>query len=185
MADAIRVLCPLRRCVSEIFTSHRQCECAVLIFCLCSISLRTASLIKMEDEEGEQFTNTYLNDLLSGGPPSSAATSTAGRPSTAAGDFMPSEDFFAGGRDSVPLSELKMRNSMLPRHLRSSYAVQYNDAYSTEDDIKVSYRKTPPKTPMGPPPMERTFTVHRSSPDMREAAAATVAARRQFFRERR
>lgn len=137
----------------------------------------------MEDEEGEQFTHTYLNDLLTGG-----GREAAGRSSFAAGDrnqrrgegsFSPPDDFF-NGRDSVPLSELKMRNSMLPRHLRSAYAIQYNDTYSTEEDIKVSYRKTPPKTPMAPP-MERTFTVHRSSPDMRDAA---VTARRKFFRDR-
>lgn len=131
----------------------------------------TASLIKMEDEEGEQFTNTYLNDLLSGGGAAAAGPSTIG-----GGRLSPPSTFF-GGSDSVPLSELKKRNSMMPRHLRSSYAVQYADTFSTEEDIKVSYQRTPPKSAGSA--MERTFLVHRSSPDMRTAAAAAVLRRKQ------
>lgn len=112
----------------------------------------------MEDEDGEQFSNTYLDEMLSGRP-SSSATSSAHNLNYAGSS--------AVGREStsVPLSELKFRNSLLPSHLRSSYAVQYADQLVTEDDIKVSYMKTPTK-------LERTFTVsrphlYRSSPDLR------------------
>lgn len=129
----------------------------------------------MEDEEGEQFTNTYLNDLITGGGGGEARAAAPGRTlSTFGGRYSPPSTFF-GGSNSVPLSELKKRNSMVPQHLRSSYAVQYTDTFSTEDDIKVSYERTPAKSNA----MERTYVVHRSSPDMRTAAAAAVQRRKE------
>lgn len=64
----------------------------------------------MEDEEGELFNNTYLDDLKSGGR------------------FLP-------GCDSITHDELARRNSMYPLHLRSSYAPQYADQNLNEDDL--------------------------------------------------
>lgn len=55
----------------------------------------------MEDEEGELFDNTYLDDLKKG----------SGR------EF---------GRESITLDEIQRRNSMVPPHLRSSYMPQYS-----------------------------------------------------------
>lgn len=52
----------------------------------------------MEDEEGELFDNTYLDELKRGG---------------------------ATGRESLTLDEIQRRNSMLPPHLRSSYMPQF------------------------------------------------------------
>lgn len=71
--------------------------------------------LKMEDEEGEIFNNTYLTDLKSGrmSPP------------------------FAG-RDSIRYSELQQRNSMVPPHLKSSYLPQYVDGNLTDEDNRVS-----------------------------------------------
>uniref|UniRef100_A0A1A9ZIH1 Uncharacterized protein n=1 Tax=Glossina pallidipes TaxID=7398 RepID=A0A1A9ZIH1_GLOPL len=74
----------------------------------CASSL--GSNLAMEDEEGEIFNNTYLTDLK------------MGRMS----DYM--------SRD-VCAEELKHRNSMLPPHLRSTYAAQF-DHELTEDDFK-------------------------------------------------
>lgn len=69
----------------------------------------------MEDEEGEQFNNTYLTDLKTGrmSPP-------------------------FGGRESIPLTELQKRNSMVRPHLKDSYALQYVDGNLTDDDNRVS-----------------------------------------------
>lgn len=55
----------------------------------------------MEDEEGELFNNTYLEELKNGGP------------------------LTANGRESLTLEEIQRRNSMVPPHLRSSYMPQY------------------------------------------------------------
>lgn len=51
---------------------------------------------RMEDEEGELFDNTYLDDLKRG-----------------------------SGRESLTLDEIQRRNSMVPPHLRSSYMPQF------------------------------------------------------------
>lgn len=51
----------------------------------------------MEDEEGELFDNTYLDELKG-------------------------ERF---GRESLTVDEIQRRNSMVPPHLRSSYMPQY------------------------------------------------------------
>lgn len=115
----------------------------------------------MEDEDGEQFSNTYLEEMLSGRPANTNSSSTHNI------NYAGSSHTMQGRESSaVPLSELKFRNSLLPTHLRSSYAIQYSDPFSTEDDIKVSYMKTPTK-------LERTFTVkrsqYRSSPDLRRS----------------
>lgn len=64
----------------------------------------------MEDEEGELFDNTYLDELKSG------------------------SGILAAGRDSLTLEEIQRRNSMVPAHLRSSYLPQYTDVA----DRKVS-----------------------------------------------
>lgn len=59
---------------------------------------------RMEDEEGELFDNTYLDELKRG-----------------------------SGRDSLTLDEIQRRNSMLPPHLRSSYMPQFlNDEPKVE-----------------------------------------------------
>lgn len=80
-----------------------------------SSSMMSVANLKMEDEEGEQFNNTYLIDLKTGG----------GRHSP--------------GRESICLSELQHRNSMAPRHLRSTYSIQYGDqGYKEEDLVQVS-----------------------------------------------
>lgn len=71
---------------------------------------------KMEDEEGELFTNTYLADLKSG--------------------KMGIDNF---GRDSLPLSEINRRNSMYPPHLRSTYEPQYLDNDISVGEFRVSF----------------------------------------------
>lgn len=53
---------------------------------------------RMEDEEGELFDNTYLDELKGG-----ALT----------------------GRESITFEEIQRRNSMVPPHLRSSYMPQF------------------------------------------------------------
>lgn len=59
----------------------------------------TAKNFRMEDEEGELFDNTYLDELKGG-----------------------------SGRESLTFDEIQRRNSMVPPHLRSSYMPQfYND----------------------------------------------------------
>lgn len=57
---------------------------------------------RMEDEEGELFDNTYLEELKRG----------------------------TSGRESLTVEEIQRRNSMVPPHLRSSYMPQIvtNDA---------------------------------------------------------
>lgn len=52
----------------------------------------------MEDEEGELFDNTYLDELQGGG---------------------------LSGRESLTFEEIQRRNSMVPPHLRSSYMPQF------------------------------------------------------------
>ncbi|XP_055551720.1 putative leucine-rich repeat-containing protein DDB_G0290503 isoform X2 [Wyeomyia smithii] len=71
---------------------------------------RGFSSLKMEDEQGEIFNNTYLTDLKQGrmSPPC--------------------------GRESVPMSVLNQRNSMVPPHLKCSYTVQYNDGDATDEE---------------------------------------------------
>lgn len=66
---------------------------------------------RMEDEEGELFDNTYLDELKRG----------SGR------DM---------GRESLTLEEIQRRNSMVPPHLRSSYMPQFAD-----NEPKVRYSK--------------------------------------------
>ncbi|KNC26911.1 hypothetical protein FF38_10919 [Lucilia cuprina] len=66
--------------------------------------------LAMEDEEGEVFNNTYLTDLKNG----------------RMSELM--------SRD-VCVEELKYRNSLLPPHLRSTYAAQFDHEF-TEDDLK-------------------------------------------------
>lgn len=61
----------------------------------------------MEDEEGELFDNTYLDELKRGSNREA-------------------------GRESITLDEIRRRNSMVPPHLRSSYMPQYS-----ADEAKV------------------------------------------------
>lgn len=75
--------------------------------------------IKMEDELGEVFDNTYLSDLKSG--------------------RMASEDDFMA-RNSLALSEIQRRNSQWQPHLRSAYAPLYTDAEAGEDEIRVNFK---------------------------------------------
>lgn len=82
-----------------------------------SSSMLSVANMKMEDEEGEMFNNTYLIDLKNGGPLASGRTSPS--------------------RESICLSELQHRNSMVPRHLRSTYSVQYGEGYREEDLLHV------------------------------------------------
>lgn len=82
-----------------------------------SSSMLSVANLKMEDEEGEVFNNTYLIDLKNGGP------------MMASGRTSPS-------RESICLSELQHRNSLVPRHLRSTYAVQYGDQGYREEDLQ-------------------------------------------------
>lgn len=84
-----------------------------------SSSMMSVANLKMEDEEGEVFNNTYLIDLKNGG----AGAFAASRPTS------PS-------RESICLSELQHRNSMAPRHLRSTYSVQYGDQGYREEDLQ-------------------------------------------------
>lgn len=73
------------------------------------------SNLRMEDEEGELFDNTYLNQMKRG-----------------------------GGFDTDPCNanELMHRNSMQLPHLRDSYAVRNINRHFTEEDMKVSsYKK--------------------------------------------
>lgn len=59
----------------------------------------------MEDEEGELFDNTYLDELKRG-----------------------------SGRESLTVDEIQRRNSMVPPHLRSSYMPQfYNEEPKVND----------------------------------------------------
>ena len=83
-----------------------------------SSSMLSVANLKMEDEEGEVFNNTYLVDLKNGGPFGGASGRTS------------------PGRESICLSELQHRNSMVPRHLRSTYAVQYGDQGYREEDLQ-------------------------------------------------
>lgn len=62
-------------------------------------SLNKGKNFRMEDEEGELFDNTYLDELKGG----------------------------AYGRESLTLDEIQRRNSMVPPHLRSSYMPQFTD----------------------------------------------------------
>lgn len=65
----------------------------------------------MEDEAGEEFNNTYLEDLKRGGSHVSL--------------------------DVYSAQELQKRNSMYPQHMRSSYAINNIDRNIGEQEIKV------------------------------------------------
>lgn len=66
----------------------------------------------MEDEEGELFDNTYLDELQRG-----------------------------SGRESLTLEEIQRRNSMVPPHLRSSYMPQFanNESNVSLNIQKIDY----------------------------------------------
>ncbi|XP_013118955.2 golgin subfamily B member 1 isoform X1 [Stomoxys calcitrans] len=75
-----------------------------------SAASNTGTNLAMEDEEGEVFNNTYLTDLKTG----------------RMSEYMSRE---------VCAEELKYRNSLLPPHLRSAYAAQYESEIG-EDELK-------------------------------------------------
>lgn len=75
----------------------------------------TGSNFGMEDEAGEEFNNTYLSDLKKG-------------------DSLQSFDNF----DKYSTKELQNRNSMVPHHLRGSYAIVNLDRSASEQEMKVS-----------------------------------------------
>lgn len=66
----------------------------------------------MEDEAGEEFNNTYLKDLKSGGSELSL--------------------------DVYSTAELQKRNSMYPQHMRGSYAMHSLDRSIGEQEMKVN-----------------------------------------------
>jgi hypothetical protein len=65
----------------------------------------------MEDEAGEEFNNTYLKDLKSGGSEISL--------------------------DVFSTAEIQKRNSMYPQHMRGSYAMLGLDRTMGEQELKV------------------------------------------------
>lgn len=71
--------------------------------------------LKMEDEPGEEFHNTYLTDLKNGRMP---------------------DDFNA--RSSLQLSEIQRRNSQWQPHMRSAYSSVFSSIDVGEDEIRVS-----------------------------------------------
>jgi hypothetical protein len=73
--------------------------------------LNGANFGGMEDEAGEEFNNTYLNQLKTGGSEVSL--------------------------DTYSSKELQKRNSMHPQHMRSSYAMHQVDHVLSEKEIKV------------------------------------------------
>lgn len=68
----------------------------------------------MEDEPGEEFNNTYLDQLKSEG-----------------------SQISLNKHDVYSADELQKRNSMYPQHMRASYAVIDMDRNITEQEIKV------------------------------------------------
>lgn len=70
----------------------------------------------MEDEEGEQFNNTYLNDL---------------KGETGSQMSLDRNNVYSA-------KELQQRNSMYPTHMRSSYAIGEIDGNLDEREIRVS-----------------------------------------------
>lgn len=84
-----------------------------------TLPVRAGSEFKMEDEEGELFDNTYLDQMKSGGR------------------------FSLSGRDSLTFDEIQKRNSMVPPHLRSSYLPQYQTQTLDENALQVIYRRLP------------------------------------------
>ena len=77
--------------------------------------------MRMEDEEGEMFNNTYLADLKRGGSALSLEEQKV---------------------EAYSALELQKRNSMCLPHMRSSYAIVHNtDKNFGEDDIRVRAEK--------------------------------------------
>lgn len=75
------------------------------------------SNMRMEDEEGEVFNNTYLADIKMGGSALSLDEQKV---------------------DVYTASELQKRNSMCLPHMRSSYTIVHNsDKHFGEDEIRV------------------------------------------------
>lgn len=77
--------------------------------------------MRMEDEEGEMFNNTYLADLKRGGSAMSLEEQRI---------------------EAYSASELQKRNSMCLPHMRSAYAIVHNtDKNFGEEDIRVSTKE--------------------------------------------
>ncbi|CAO1399270.1 unnamed protein product [Diamesa serratosioi] len=76
----------------------------------------SCSNMRMEDEEGEMFNNTYLADIKMGGSALSLEEQKV---------------------DAYSASELQKRNSMCLPHMRSSYTIVHNtDKHFGEDEIR-------------------------------------------------
>lgn len=70
----------------------------------------------MEDEAGEEFNNTYLSELKTGG-----------------------SQFSLDKTVVLSSSEMQKRNSMYPQHMRDSYAIGGFDRDLGEQEMKVSW----------------------------------------------
>jgi hypothetical protein len=76
-----------------------------------TITQMNGAHLGMEDEAGEEFNNTYLKDLKSGGSEMSL--------------------------DVFSTAEIQKRNSMYPQHMRGSYAMLGLDRTMGEQELKV------------------------------------------------
>lgn len=70
----------------------------------------------MEDEAGEEFNNTFLSELQKG--------------------YNQNQQSFEKP-DKYSTKELQIRNSMVPQHLRDSYAIVSLDRSASEQEMKV------------------------------------------------
>jgi hypothetical protein len=77
-----------------------------------TLSHMNGTSLGMEDEAGEEFNNTYLKELKTGGSELSL--------------------------DVYSATELQKRNSLYPQHLRGSYAMIDMDRTVGEQEMKVS-----------------------------------------------
>lgn len=84
-----------------------------------TITQMNGANLGMEDEAGEEFKNTYLADLQTGGSQFSLDRNNP-------------------GSNIYSATELQKRNSMYPVNMRSSYAIGEMDRNLMEQEIRVS-----------------------------------------------